>query len=90
MKLRIAIWALAGVIAAAGWGLYFSIPGNGPAFSSWALVYLTIPIAVIGRHIHMPMTVYQTVALNALTYALIGLALEGMTRSWRFSRYPHP
>lgn len=59
MSTRIAIWTIAGIIAAAGWG----------------------------RHVQMPITVYQTIAINAATYALVGLMLE---LAWRACRFPRP
>jgi hypothetical protein len=80
MKLRIAIWAMAGALAVATWSLYFTF------FKSdipWALVDFTIPIALVR---HYAMSVYFVLLVNALTYAVAGLLVETL---WRYFKQ-HP
>lgn len=79
MAKRIAIWTLAGIIIAAGWGLYaFAV--HGAPLGEWLIVQITMPVALFRR---LPMTVYQVVAINAATYALLGLLLEPIWRARR-------
>lgn len=92
MAKRIAIWALAGTIVAAAWGIYFFFPakfvfpGSDSNLAGWMVVYITIPAAMIARHVQMPITIYQSIMINAATYTLIGLAFELIVRARRSSR----
>ena len=40
----------------------------------WALLSLTCPVAIAGRH--YPISLYEALAANAVTYALVGLIVE--------------
>ena len=40
----------------------------------WTLVSLTCPIAIAG--LHSPISLYEVLAANAVTYALVGLIVE--------------
>lgn len=79
MKRRIVLWALAGFIVASAWAAYaFAFP----AFERWTpfgrfmwtLAEITCPVAVLGKHV--PLKVYTVFAINAATYALLGLGVE--------------
>ena len=75
MKLRIAIWAVAGALVVLSWSLYFmAVPGN-PLGNLWALAYLTCPIFLARSYPH-PISVYFVLLVNAATYALIGMVVE--------------
>jgi len=77
MNYRIAMWAGAGFLVAGFWAL-FAIA----TFSStsermrdvWTLLSVTCPIAIAGMH--YPISFYETLAANAVTYALVGLIVE--------------
>jgi hypothetical protein len=77
MKYRIAIWAIAGFLVAAGWAVY-AFASTPPAFTSadpiTTLVRLTCPIAILGSH--HPISLYVCLLANAATYGLIGLTVE--------------
>jgi hypothetical protein len=82
MKLRIAIWAAAGALVVGFWSLYFILfriyPGRFAV--PWALVDLTMPIALLR---HYAMSVYFALFVNACTYALAGLLVETLRRRYR-------
>ena len=40
----------------------------------WTLASLTCPVAIAGMH--YPISLYETLAANAVTYALVGLIVE--------------
>ena len=79
MKLRIAIWAMAGALVVAFWSLYFVVyriyPGRLEV--PWALVDLTMPIALLR---HYAMSMYFALLVNAVTYALVGMFVEVLRR----------
>jgi hypothetical protein len=77
MKYRIAIWASAGFLVAGFWALFAlaTFPSTNERMRDvWALVCLTCPIAMAGRH--HPMSLYEVLAANAATYALVGLIVQ--------------
>ena len=80
MKYRIALWAAAGFLVASGWAVYFLVASKGhpmePIVST--LLRLTCPVAIVGSH--YPVSLYTTLAANAATYALLGLAVEIVRR----------
>ena len=84
MKYRIAVWASAGFLIAAGWALYFEVATKDnpiqPIVST--LARLTCPVAIVGSH--FPLNLYWVVAANGATYALVGLTVETLRR--RLSR----
>jgi hypothetical protein len=84
MKLRIAIWAMAGALVAALWSVYFVFYRTHSQFGvPWALVDLTMPIALVR---HYAMSVYFVLLVNAATYALVGTFGEIL---WRLCKQ-HP
>jgi hypothetical protein len=86
MKLRIAIWAVAGGIAVLSWSLCFMATPANDLGSLWILVYLTCPITYLGRHYQHPVSLYSVLAVNIATYALIGTAVEILRRHYGHSR----
>jgi hypothetical protein len=86
MKHRIAIWSAAGFLVAGLWAVYFLLISRDtqiqPVVS--ALLRLSCPIAVVGSH--YPVSIYSTLAANAGTYALVGLAVEVLRRQLNHSR----
>lgn len=83
MKSRIAIWAVAGALVVILWSLYIAATRSHPMGAGSlgrALVYLTCPIALAGRH---PQSIYQVLVANAATYALVGVVVETTRRYFR-------
>ena len=77
MKCRIAMWASAGFLVAGLWALFafLTLPSaNDRIRDVWTLVSLTCPIAIAGRH--YPISLYEALVVNAVTYALLGLLVE--------------
>jgi len=77
MKNRIAIWASAGFLVAGFWALFaiVTFPSTSERMREvWTLISLTCPIAIAGMH--HPISLYETLAANAVTYALVGLIVE--------------
>jgi hypothetical protein len=81
MKSRIAMWAGAGFIVAYFWAL-FAIATFPPSVERMrdvsTLISITCPIAIAGRH--YPISLLESLAANAATYALIGLMVETLRR----------
>ena len=76
MKYRIAMWAIAGFLVAGFWALFAvaTFPSTNERIRDlWTLVCITMPIAIARSH---PISVYETLAANAFTYALVGLIVE--------------
>ncbi len=83
MKNRIAIWALAGFLAAGFWALYAlapTPPALGPSDPMRPLALITCPIGLIRSY---PLSVYFVLVANAATYALLGLIVETLRRRLR-------
>jgi len=79
MKYRIALWASAGFLAAGLWALFAlaTFPSTNERMRDvWTFVCLTCPVAIAGRH--HPISLYEALAANAVTYALVGLAVEAL------------
>ena len=77
MKYRVAMWAIAGFLVAAGWALYaFASTPPALAFTDplMPLVRITCPIALLGRS--FPIRLEWVLLANAATYALVGLLVE--------------
>ena len=87
MKYRIAMWASAGFLVAAGWNLYVlavapvQIPSAEPIV--WALVRLTCPVVLASFYFHFGLYFYWVLLANAATYAFVGLIVEGLRRRFR-------
>jgi hypothetical protein len=84
MKYRIALWAVAGLVVAAGWGLYavatFPSPINPATPVVWNLALITQPIAFASWRLHFPVSIYVVLLANAATYAMVGLIIEILRR----------
>jgi hypothetical protein len=80
MKYRIAIWAAAGFLVAAGWAVYLLVASKDhliePIVST--LIRVTCPVAIVGAH--YPVSLYSALVANVVTYALIGLIVETLRR----------
>jgi len=77
MKYRVAMWASAGFLVAGFWALFAfaTFPSTNERMRDvWALVSLTCPVAIVGRHYSI--SLYEALAANAVTYALVGLIVE--------------
>ncbi|MGA7403122.1 MAG: hypothetical protein WBW38_24090, partial [Candidatus Sulfotelmatobacter sp.] len=77
MKYRIAMWASAGFLVAGLWAFFAfaTFPSTNERMRDiWTLVCLTCPVAIAGRH--YPISLYEALAANAVTYALVGLMVE--------------
>jgi Ca2+/Na+ antiporter len=77
MKLRIAIWASAGFLVAAFWALFAiaTFPSTSERMRDvWILISLTCPVSIAGMHYQI--SLYEVLAANAVTYALVGLIVE--------------
>ena len=80
MKIRIAIWATAGVLVVIFWTAFVSATFDNPLAAGGiarTLVYLTCPISLAHRY---AMNFNFVVLVNAATYALVGAAVEGLRR----------
>lgn len=72
---RIAVWAIAGLLVAGLWAVAFPT-STGRMRDVGLLVSVTCPIAIAGRH--YPISVYEALAANFFTYALVGLIVESL------------
>lgn len=87
MKYRIAMWASAGLLGAGLWGLVAvaTFPDTSQRMRDvWPLIGLTCPVAIVGRH--YAIGVYEALAANTVTYALIGLMTETLRRQLRHAK----
>jgi hypothetical protein len=79
MKYRIAMWAGAGFLVAGFWALFAAFPSTNDRIRDvWTLVSLTCPVAIAGRH--YAVSLYEVLAANTATYALVGLIVETLRR----------
>jgi hypothetical protein len=79
VKCRIAMWASAGFLVAGFWALFAfaTFPSTNERIrDAWTLISLTCPVAIAGRH--YPISLYEVLAANAVTYALVGLIGESL------------
>jgi hypothetical protein len=70
---RIALWALAGLAVACFWVIFSLLIPRGVNFGYWTITSITAPASLLR---HRPVTWYEFIALNAVIYALVGLAVE--------------
>ncbi len=78
MKNRIELWALVGFIVAVAWvAVSFVIPLS-PHRTLVALARVTCPIVPISMVLHFGVTWFWVIASNVVSYALIGLIIEGL------------
>lgn len=81
MKFRIAMWAIVGLLVAVFWALFAvaTFPSTSERMRDvWTFVCITCPIAIAGKH--HAITLYQTLAANAVIYALVGIVAETMRK----------
>jgi hypothetical protein len=81
MRYRIAMWAGAGFLVAGFWALFAiaTFPSTSERIRDvWTLITLSCPVAIAGRH--FPISVYEVLAANAVTYSLVGLVVETLWR----------
>ncbi len=90
MKFRIAVWAMAGFLIAAGWAVYalatFPSPITPAQPLVWNLALLTQPIAYASFHFNFAASMYLVFVSNAVTYALLGLIVESLRRQLSHAR----
>jgi hypothetical protein len=79
MKYRIAAWASAGFLVAAGWALYAFATTPPPIASAgpiMTLIEFSCPVVLAGNCFHFGVSLYWSLIANAATYALLGLIAE--------------
>lgn len=77
MKYRITVWAIVGFLVAGFWALLAvaTFPSTSERMRDvWTFVCMTCPIAIAGMH--QAISLYESLAANAVTYALVGLIVE--------------
>lgn len=77
----------AGFIVAGFWALFAfaAFPSaNERIRDVWILVTLTCPVAIAGMH--HPISLYEALAANAVTYALVGLIVETLRHQLHHAR----
>ena len=85
MRYRIVMWALAGLLVAGSWALFafLTFPSTVERMRElWPLVSFTCPISILGMH--HPISLYEALIANAISYALFALIVEKLRR-----RLPH-
>jgi len=80
VKNRILIWAATGLSIAAFWAAYLLPHSARRAPAAYTLARLTQPILLLSSYLGVGLRFYWVALLNALTYALIGLAVEMVWR----------
>lgn len=88
MKFRLAMWVIVGFLVAGFWALFAAatLPSTSERLRDvWTLVCLTCPIAIAG--IHHPISLYETLAANAVTYAVVGLIVETLRKQLHHAQY---
>jgi hypothetical protein len=80
MKYRIAIWAIIGLLVAGFWAFFAvaTFPSTDRMRDVWPLISFTCPIALLGMH--HAVSLYEALAANAVTYAVVGLVVETLRR----------
>ena len=87
MKYRIAMWAIVGFLVAGFWALFAvaTFPSTSERMRDvWAFVCITCPIAIAGMH--HAISLYEALAANAITYALVGLTVETFRKQRHHAR----
>jgi len=81
MKYRLAIWAFAGLLIAGFWAV-LAFPSAGERMRDvWTLVCITCPIAIVGMH--HPISLYEVLVANTVTYGIVGLVVESLRKQLR-------
>jgi hypothetical protein len=87
MKLRIAMWASAGFLVAVFWALFAiaTFPSTSERMRDVSiLMSLSCPVSIAGMH--YPISLYEALAANTLTYALVGLIVEALRHPMHHAR----
>jgi hypothetical protein len=87
MKLRIAIWASVGFLVAVFWALFAiaTFPSTSERMRDVSiLMSLSCPVSIAGMH--YPISLYEALAANTLTYALVGLIVEALRHPMHHAR----
>jgi hypothetical protein len=87
---RVAMWASAGLLISAGWGVYFAslnktLPIEPIVYTLAALTQPTVGVALYFKLVHRVGLTGVLVA-NAATYALFGLIAETIRQHYRSPR----
>ena len=88
MKSRIAIWAAAGALVATFWAVYIAATMQNlryPVSIGSILIRITCPIALASHH---AISIYQVLAANTATYAVIGALVEITRRHFQRRSIP--
>jgi len=81
MKYRLAIWAFAGLLVAGFWAV-LAFPSAGERMRDvWTLVCITCPIAKVCMH--HPISLYEVLVANTVTYGIVGLVVESLRKQLR-------
>ena len=78
MKRTISLWALCGAVVASCWVLYALATWPNLGIGYRTAVEITAPASLIGRSV--PLAYYWFILLNALVYALLGVAVDPLRR----------
>jgi len=84
MKHRIALWAVVGFLVAGFWALFTmaTFPSTSERMRDvWTLVCITCPIAIVGMH--HPISLYEVLVANTVTYGIVGLVVESLRKQLR-------
>lgn len=87
MKYRVAMWANAGFLVAGFWALFATavFASTGESIRHvWTLVCFTCPVAIAG--LHHPITLYESLVANAVTYGAVGVVVETLRKQLRHSQ----
>ena len=87
MKYRIAMWAGTGFLVAGFWALFAiaTFPSTSERMRDvWTLISLTCPVAIAGER--YPISLYEVLAANAATYAMVGLIVETLRQQLRHAK----
>lgn len=79
MRYRITMWAIAGFLLAGFWALFAiaTFPSTPERMREmWTIICITCPVAIVGMH--HPLSLYVVLVANAVTFGLIGLAVDGL------------
>lgn len=83
MKFRIMVWAGVGALVVVFWAIYMAATSPSPSGVTWAVVYLTCPIALARHH---ALSLYFVLPVNAGTYAVVGAVAEAMRGHYKHSQ----
>ena len=76
MKHRIVMWAIAGFVIAGFWALFAlaTFPSTNERIRDlWTFICITCPVAIAGMH--HPISLYESLIANAVTYGFFGLVV---------------